>query len=210
MAAIVRRREKAQAKQRDYAPICERRLPNTARSNDITATPTPGELRDPHRTIRNLKLMIFDYQREQAANLRRIESLQRTFSELTLLPQSDFDNASGRRLRHDLGKMSRKVANMARRMRNSAINLSKGSEAASKDRSDKASAAKNANRAAIETLSAEQLKTGNADAWTWPNARIARTLNHRVKKNIDTPYRTPSYSCGQLVKVVAELKHERR
>lgn len=208
---IARRREKELARESARSPQpADRPLPNTWKSKRDTSRATPEELSNLHRTIRNLKMLLREYQREQILNLRRIERAQRTLAEVAALPQSDFERASGRRVRHDLGKLSRDVAETARRMGKSAMNLQKGPGAAARAATDRTSATLKLLKAAIEELAAEQTKAGRADPWSWSNAHLARTLNNRVRSTIDTPYRDSLYTDGQLARHVAKLKRKRK
>ncbi len=75
-------------------------------SRFATSTPTPEELADPKRAIRNLKKLAIAFQRE---HLGFVETLNRLATEITTLanskerarlgPLPDFENISGRALR---------------------------------------------------------------------------------------------------------------
>lgn len=86
-----------------------RRLPNTAASKRHTATPTPEELANPHRTIRNLKLLLQDYLQEQALMIATITSIQVALSDRSGQTPIQISDASGSVIRSRLRKLVKRL-----------------------------------------------------------------------------------------------------
>lgn len=73
---IYRRREEELAKGTQGIPVRQRRLPNTTQAKHEAAKPTPEELSSPHRTIRNLKFLLSEYQRLTPQLVQNCEALK--------------------------------------------------------------------------------------------------------------------------------------
>ena len=106
--AIVRRREQELAKDIQGSPV---RRPLRAE-----VRPTPEEVINPHRTIRNLKMLICVYQRDQEMYGRTLNSLSVDLAKILKVPLFDPSITPGNVIRSAVRRMARKVATTKTRL----------------------------------------------------------------------------------------------
>lgn len=170
--------------------------------------PTAEELQNPHRTIRNLKMLIHSYQRKHAAHLKNVERLQDMVCEVLDLPKSDFEIASSRRLRHDVRKF---VAVLSEEMRKTKTNLKLGPAAATKGRTKRGVEGDEGIKTAINDYDSYAKKNPNSkwSLWNLEPTRISQILHRAIDSGAIKADQVLVYKRGTLTKKIRKLQKER-
>lgn len=94
----------------------------TAQDEDIEAlamasAPTADELANPHRTIRNLKMMLANYQAEHTAYVVNLAFMSEALQSLSKRPTIDFQRLDGKTIRTRMQRLAQEMEKDLRRFK---------------------------------------------------------------------------------------------